>query len=68
MTIEDCESSLEHLDNKDMVNKHQEQINEVQKTFVKEVNSLVGVLSETGNPFCKASCDLFMLYTNDIVD
>lgn len=66
--IEECESSLEDLDNKDMVNKHQEQINEVQKTFVKEVNSLVGVLSEMGNPFCKTSCDLFMLYTNDNVD
>lgn len=40
----------------------------MQATFLKEVNSLVAVFEEMGNPFLEHSEDLLVLDTKDILD
>ena len=48
--------------------RHHEQQPAVQATFLKEVQALVAVLEEMGNPFLEHSQDLLVIDTRDIVD
>ena len=40
--------------------RHHEQVPSVQKAFARNVKSLIGVIEEMGNPFCKDSADLLV--------
>ena len=47
---------------------HHEQYCSVQRTFQKDVNSLIAVFEEFGNPFLEKGQDLLVLDTRDIMD
>ena len=49
-------------------NQHHKQHSSSQKAFVKDVESLIGVIDEMGNNFLEESNDLLVLDTKDIVD
>ena len=49
-------------------NQHHKQQSSSQKTFVKDVESLIGVIDEMGNLFLEESNDLLVLDTKDIVE
>ena len=48
--------------------RHQEQQPTVQEAFLKEMQALVTVLGEMGNPFLKHSQDLLVIDTRETVD
>ena len=47
---------------------HHEETPSVQKTFARDVRSLVAVIKELGNPFEEDSQDLLVLDTKEIAD
>ena len=47
--------------------RHHEQVPSVQKAFAKDVQNLIGVIEEMGNPFYEDSADLLVLDTKEIV-
>ena len=47
--------------------RHHEQVPSVQKTFAKDVKSLIGVIEEMEDPFCEDSVYLLVLDTKKIV-
>jgi hypothetical protein len=47
--------------------RHHEQVLSVQKSFSKNVQSLVSVIEELGNPFIEDSTDLLVLDTKDVM-
>ena len=49
-------------------NQHHEQQSSSQNAFAKDVESLVGVIDEMGNPFLEESNDLLVLDNKTIVD
>ena len=63
--VRDCERTYE-VGRPDET-RHHEQVPSVQKTFARDVKSLIGVTEEMGNPFCKDSADLLVLDTKEIV-
>ena len=46
---------------------HHEQVSSVQKAFAKDVQNLIEVIDEMGNPFREESTDLLILDTKEIV-
>ena len=48
--------------------KHHEQTKSIKHTFQQQVNDLVSVIQDLGNPFADKSDDLLVLDTRDIVD
>jgi len=48
--------------------RHHEQTRKFQETFTKNVQSLVEVIEEMGNPFLEESKDLLRIDTKDIID
>ena len=46
--------------------RHHEQVPSVQKALAKDVQNLIGVIEEMGNPFCEDSADLLVLDTKEI--
>ena len=54
--------------NTQTVTLHHEQTSSMQKLFVKNVQALVAVFNEYGNPFQEDSTDMLVLDTREIVD
>lgn len=57
----------EQLPSEKMSTKHHKQILSVQNTFLKNVDNLVNVIEELGNPFKEDSADLLAIDTKDIM-
>lgn len=66
--VADFENQLKNTKNSQITYLHHEQTPKVQKDFVKDVNSLVKVFKDMGNPFLELSQDLLVIDTKDIVD
>ena len=64
-TVKEFETSFLSCQDDDI--RHHEQVPAVQRTFAKDVKSLIHVIEEMGSPFLEDSADLLALDTKDIM-